>query len=308
MTTPPDTQKILRFRFGLAASVIVGFLLMTSFMACSAGADKASDSASQSADVSSLATDLDDTIKDTSASTQVDPQAAEQLAARDIDFAVDPARTDWNFADNGRKVVYLTIDDGPSPLTGQVLDILDRYNAKATFFVVGTDPNSYHYIKEAYQRGHTIGLHTFSHDYAYVYSSTDAYFADLDQIANVVQDQIGYVPCFMRFPGGTANMISAEYSEGIMSVLVDEVQARGYQYYDWIGSVGDGSVHTTDEIIGYAKETPLEQNIVLLCHDSETKQSTVDALPAIIEYFQGLGYSFEAIDRSTWVCHHAVQN
>ncbi|MBQ9002720.1 MAG: polysaccharide deacetylase [Eggerthellaceae bacterium] len=230
------------------------------------------------------------------------------LAWRDADFAVNPDRTDWNMKTNGKKTVYLTIDDGPSEKTQQVLDILDRYGCKATFFVVGHNEDYFPMIAEAYRRGHTIGMHTYTHDYAQVYSSPDAFFADLDAIGEVVKGQIGYVPCFIRFPGGSSNEISEQYCAGIMSELVGDVQARGYQYYDWNLSVGDGSEHTTEEIIGYGTEPVDDENIMLLCHDSATKQSTVDALPAIIEHYQSLGYTFEAIDRSSWVCHHGVNN
>ena len=232
----------------------------------------------------------------------------EDLSWRDGEFAVTPGRVNDNFAGNGRKTVYLTIDDGPSARTQEVLDILDRYNCKATFFVVGHNPEYYHMIKEAYDRGHTIGLHTYSHDYAYVYSSVSAYFDDLSEIGSVVEDQIGYVPCFIRFPGGASNSISAKYCPGIMSALVGEVQARGYQYYDWNMSVGDGSEHTADETVGYATEPTELTNIMLLCHDSTHKQATVEALPRIIEHYQALGYSFEAIDRDSFVAHHGVSN
>ena len=229
----------------------------------------------------------------------------EDLSARDQTFAVDPNRTTWSYADNGRKVVYLTIDDGPSDKTQQVLDLLDKYNCKATFFVTGHDPDHYHTIKEAYDRGHTIGLHTMTHDYGQIYASTDAFFADLDQVGQVVKDQIGYVPCFIRFPGGSSHSMAPD---GMMDTLKEEVQKRGYQYYDWNISTGDGADHTADELYGYAIEgNPpgnYDENIVMLCHDSATKQTTIDALPRIIEYYQGMGYSFEAIDPTTWVCHH----
>ena len=86
---------------------------------------------------------------------QQDNAAQSDLAWRDSDFAVDPNRTDWNYSDNGRKVVYLTIDDGPSEKTQAVLDILDRYGCKATFFVVGHNPDYFPMIKEAYDRGHS---------------------------------------------------------------------------------------------------------------------------------------------------------
>jgi len=234
---------------------------------------------------------------------------AADLAWRDEDFAVDPAKqTEWNYEPNGRKVVYLTIDDGPSENTQAVLDILDRYNCKATFFVTGICPDYAYQIKEEYRRGHTVGMHTYSHDYAQVYASVDSYFADLDQIAQVVREQIGYVPCFVRFPGGSSNAISADYCTGIMSALVNELPAAGYQYYDWNASTGDGSEHTADELYGYACEFDDLENVVLLCHDSSTKQSTVEALPRIIEHYQDLGYTFEAIDRSSMVPHHGVSN
>ncbi len=110
------------------------------------------------------------------------------------------------------------------------------------------------------------------------------------------------------FAGRFANAISADYSSGIMSTLVEEVQARGYQYYDWDVSFGDGAEHTAEEMVGYVKEGTLDTNIVLLCHDSAAKQTTVEALPEVIEYYQGLGYTFEAIDRTTWTPHHGVSN
>ena len=233
----------------------------------------------------------------------------EKLALRAESFAVNPdAQTEWNYEPNGRKVVYLTIDDGPSANTQAVLDILDKYGCKATFFVTGICPDYAYQIKEEFQRGHTVGLHTYSHDYAQVYASQDAYYADLDAIGQVVKEQIGFVPCFIRFPGGSSNAVSADYTIGIMSALVDGVQAAGYQYYDWNASTGDGSEHTADEIYGYACEFDDLDNVVLLCHDSSTKQSTIEALPRIIEHYQKLGYTFEAIDRTTMVPHHGVNN
>lgn len=230
------------------------------------------------------------------------------LSGRDAELALDPNRTDWNMEQSNEKVVYLTIDDGPSKNTQAVLDILDRYGCKATFFVVGHDPDYYHLIGEAYKRGHTIGLHSMTHDYAQVYSSTSAFFDDLDQIGQVVKDQIGYVPCFIRFPGGSSNTISANYTSGIMSDLVSLVQQRGYQYFDWNLSCGDGSDLTTEELIAESCIQPESNNIVFLCHDSAAKDTTVAALPTIIEHFQRLGYTFKALDRNSWVCHHGVNN
>ena len=291
---------------------------------CSSAAPSPSATSETPAQESSFAAAINDTPSSTDAALESDEAQSgtteassatsastksADLAARDKDFAVDPDRkTDWNYDGNGKKTVYLTIDDGPSANTQKVLDILDKYNCKATFFVIGLDSDYFPMIKEAYDRGHTIGLHSYTHDYATVYSSVDAYYADLDAIAQVVKEQIGYVPCFIRFPGGSSNAISADYCTGIMSELVNSVQERGYQYYDWNMSIGDGAEHTTEELVGYATEPTELTNIVLLCHDSGTKQTTVEALPKIIEHYQALGYTFKAIDRSTLVPHHGVSN
>lgn len=223
------------------------------------------------------------------------------------DFAVQPGRKVGTTEQSDEKIVYLTLDDGPSQNTQKVLDILDKYNAKATFFVTGAMPEYKDMIKKAYDKEHTIGMHTYSHDYAKVYASVDSYFQDLDQIGQLVKEEIGYVPCFIRFPGGSSNTISANYTKGIMTTLTQEVQARGYQYYDWNGSSGDGAVRTTDQLVTQATSFH-DNNIILLSHDSETKDTTVEALPKIIEYYQSKGYVFKALNLNSYVAHHGVNN
>ena len=237
-------------------------------------------------------------------------QGAPAVDSRAAEFEVDPARTQWNFEAPQTKTVYLTFDDGPSANTQPVLDILDQYGIKATFFVTGINPDYLSMISECYRRGHTIGMHTYSHDYEQVYASVDAYWQDLGQIADVVRQQIGYVPCFIRFPGGSSNTISANYTLGIMSELAQEVVNEGYQYYDWDASCGDGAVHTADELVEATKADTAYgyQSIVFLMHDGAEKQTTVEALPRIIEYFQSEGYTFAPIDRSTCVPHHGIGN
>ncbi|MBP3885025.1 MAG: polysaccharide deacetylase, partial [Olsenella sp.] len=233
------------------------------------------------------------------------------VSKRGETFAVragDPPGTD---VASSTKTLYLTFDDGPSKNTQAVLDVLDRYGIKATFFVTGIDPDYAHMIKVAHDKGNTIGLHTYSHDYARVYASVGAYFDDLDAIGQVVREQIGYVPCFVRFPGGSSNSISANYTRGIMSTLSGEVQARGYQYYDWDASCGDGSVHTAEETEYFATEgcgAVGMQNVIMLLHDSATKDTTVAALPKIIEYWRAQGYEFAPIDRETRYAHHGIGN
>ena len=131
---------------------------------------------------------------------------------------------------------------------------------------------------------------------------------DLDKIGQVVEGQIGYVPCFVRFPGGSSNTISRNYSKGIMSTLSQDLPAKGYQYYDWNADSGDGEGDSTQEIIAKSCSYDNYTNIVLLMHDAAAKTSTVEALPTVIEYYQARGYTFKAIDRSSMVPHHSIGN
>ena len=224
---------------------------------------------------------------------------------RKKELSVQPGVAVGTTEASDEKIVYLTFDDGPSENTQKVLDILDQYDAKATFFITGQKPEYRPMIKKAYDAGHTIGLHSFCHDYEIVYSSEEAYLKDLEEVGEIAKEQIGFVPCFIRFPGGSSNTVSRNYMEGIMSVLVPKVLELGYQYYDWNGSSGDGSVRTTEELVAQATSFD-SNNIILLCHDSHGKQTTVEAMPQIIEHYQTLGYTFKALERDSIVAHHGV--
>ena len=209
----------------------------------------------------------------------------------------------------GEKVVYLTFDDGPSYNTKKVLDILAKYDIKATFFVTGNGSTHNQYIKEVYDAGHTLALHTYSHNYSQVYASVDAYFADLKKIDDLVYSLTGYHSPYVRFPGGSSNTVSRNYSKGIMSKLAVELHNRGYEYYDWNVSSADASGQnvSVDTIIRSSTSVS-NGTVMLLFHDTYGKDSTVKALPTIIEYYQDLGYTFKGIDENTYGFHHGINN
>lgn len=211
---------------------------------------------------------------------------------------------------DGQKVCYLTFDDGPSNNTGEILKILDEYHIKATFFVTGTSPKDFHYIKEAHQKGHTIGLHTYSHDYEFIYSSLKNYITDLNKIKEVVYKQTGVETKFMRFPGGSSNLVSKKYNVGIMKRLTKKVIDLGYQYYDWTSINGDGEgIKTVNGLKKKAMEEIGDQeDIMFLMHDSSGQSNTVKALPAILDQLIKKGYQFEAISQYSPTFHHTVQN
>ncbi len=206
------------------------------------------------------------------------------------------------------KILYMTFDDGPSKYTDDILDILDEYGAKATFFVM-YQPGYADMYKEIVDRGHAIALHTYSHDYANIYSSTSAYFRDLQKISDYVYNLTGVRSKLIRFPGGSSNTISRSYCYGIMSKLTRMVEDEGYVYFDWNASNEDANGRTMswqqirDAAIGYK-----QQEIVMLMHDTNAKYTTVQALPSIIEHYQSRGYYCLALTEDSATAHHGVNN
>ncbi|MFA1014265.1 polysaccharide deacetylase family protein [Dubosiella newyorkensis] len=209
----------------------------------------------------------------------------------------------------GKKVVYLTFDDGPSENTAKILDILDKYNAKATFFVTGNHPEYNKYMKRAAKEGHTIGLHTYTHNYSQLYSSEEAYFDDLQQISDMVEDVTGKKSKVIRFPGGSSNMISANYVDGLMTTLTQKVQEQGYQYFDWNVDSTDASGNRVpvSQLVENATASD-DQYINILMHDTDAKDTTVEALPEIIKYYKDKGYVFLGLDTDSYAPHHNVVN
>ncbi len=211
---------------------------------------------------------------------------------------------------DGRKTCYLTFDDGPSQNTKAILDILDRYHIKATFFVTGESQEYVHYIKTAHDKGHTIGLHAYDHDYQKIYSSVSQYMKDLNQISELVYKQTGEYTHFIRFPGGSSNMVSKQYNSGIMKRLTHKVIDLGYQYYDWTSLNGDGeNIKTVEGLKKKAIESiGNKEDIMFLMHDSGACDNTVKALPDILDYLIKKGYEFYPIDEKSPTFHHTVQN
>ena len=209
---------------------------------------------------------------------------------------------------NGKSIAYLTFDDGPSSITNSVLDILKKYNVKATFFVI----NSGSYNKTTLQRevneGHTIGLH--DHNYAIAYKDDNSYLDGIDKLRAKVKADTGFDSHYIRFPGGSSNTISKRYSKGIMSRITKTAKQRGYKYYDWNVDDDDaGRARTADDCYNnVVKElSPNRSNIVLM-HDFGTNKKILDALPRIIEYCQKNGYTMLPIDDNTPEIHHGISN
>ena len=125
------------------------------------------------------------------------------------------------------KIIYLTFDDGPGMYTKRILDVLEEYNVKATFFVTNQFPKYEYLIKNEYEMGHVIGVHTYSHNYKKIYSSFENYIDDVNKMNEIIKKYTGNFSNILRFPGGSSNTISRKYKKGIMTELTREVSNLG---------------------------------------------------------------------------------
>lgn len=188
--------------------------------------------------------------------------------------------------------VYLTFDDGPSAETDRILDILKEYNVKATFFVIGkTDENSVKAYQRIVEEGHTLGMHSYSHQYAQVYASREAFEDDLTSLQDYLFSITGMESTFYRFPGGSSNKVS----KIPMSDLIQCLEERNITYFDWNVSSGDasGTQLSSQTIINNVMSgiNGKLKNYVVLFHDSAAKKTTVDALPEILEQLQAMEHT-----------------
>ncbi|MCL1848784.1 MAG: polysaccharide deacetylase [Clostridiales bacterium] len=191
--------------------------------------------------------------------------------------------------------VYLTFDDGPGPSTRAVLDILKRYDVKATFFVVGyTIPGREETLRRIVEEGHTIGIHTYSHVYREIYTSLEAYLDDFARASAIIEEVAGIKPNIFRFPGGSVN----SYNERWGNAVISEMLGRGYRYYDWNVGSGDAATDTsTNEIFeAVIRQVHSNEYSVVLMHDGGGgRGQTVEALPMILDRLSGEGYRFDKL-------------
>lgn len=195
------------------------------------------------------------------------------------------------------KVIYLTFDDGPSIYTEKLLNTLKSYKVKSTFFVTNQKPKYQNLISRMNKDGHAVAVHTYSHLWD-IYSSVDSFMADFNAMNEIVEKQTGKPARIFRFPGGTNNLISKSYSEGIMTTLSKYMLENGYTYFDWNVDSNDTSLTNPSDIIAnLISQIKNKRTSVILAHD--IKKATVDAMPGFIEYCLKKGYAFKVITDST---------
>ena len=213
--------------------------------------------------------------------------------------------------ENATGVIYLTFDDGPtSDSTPQILDILKNRNIKATFFVLHYDENHEIFIKREKEEGHTVALHGYSHTYSEIYTSADAALENFRKIKEQVYQTTGTESKIIRFPGGSSNVVSRKYCEGVMTELTNRVVEEGYRYFDWNVDSDDAGHAKTSEDIFHNVTTEMKpgRNNVVLMHDFAGNHKTIDALDRIITWGLEQGYVFRNITEETPMVKHGVNN
>ena len=200
------------------------------------------------------------------------------------------------------KVIYLTFDDGPGSYTDRLLEILEKHNVKATFFVVGTNSNLSQRLKAIAEDGHAIGIHTMTHVFEDIYASEEAFLQDLYGMQTVIREHTGITTTLMRFPGGSSNQRCVQ--KGQMKQLAGTVTNLGFQYFDWnVDSNDAGGAKSAEEIYqNVINGIGSRKTACVLMHD--VKGYTVDAIEQIILWGMKNGYSFQVLTPSSPGFHH----
>lgn len=210
-----------------------------------------------------------------------------------------------NIQKNG-KIVYLTFDDGPNSYTENILNVLRKYDVKATFFVTNQFSKYNYIIKNIYEDGHSIGIHSYSHIYKNIYQSENAFFEDINKMDNIIYNQTGIHTNLTRFPGGSSNTVS-KFNNGIMTRLAKLLIEKNYKYFDWNVDSKDTSTSNPNTIANNVINSIKNKNAsVVLMHD--IKSYNAKALEKIIQYGLTNGYTFLPLDENSPTAHHRIAN
>lgn len=191
------------------------------------------------------------------------------------------------------KIAYLTFDDGPYYLTDKYLEVLKKYNVKATFFTIGAgkercyDNSSVSCMgtyKKIVEDGHTIANHTYSHGIFYgLYRSTDSFIEQVKKQENLIKKQTGVTTNIVRFPGGSST------AGRLKNSIIEELRKNNYGWVDWSAQDGDGGeLNSTTQAWNYFTNSINDNIEVVLFHDYNN--ITLSILPQAIEYLQNNNY------------------
>ena len=292
-------KKIIRFCIAWGSVALIVVLVTVLVVSCAVNAGKKNAGSEKESE----------TVTTESTSETTETTTPEETTT-------EAAKSGWDgvtaqeMIDSGaaKKIVFLTFDDGPGPYTEELLDILAKYDVKATFFVTGNGYDYENVLTREYRDGHSVAVHTYTHDYETVYTSEEAYWDDFNKMNDILEEYTGHRSDFFRFPGGASNEVSWQYNEGIMTRLTQQAIEKGLDYVDWDVSSGDGGATDNSEDVYYNVTNGIEEYdiAVVLMHD--THEFTVNAVEDIILYCLDNGYTMLPFYKGIYECHHGLNN
>lgn len=208
----------------------------------------------------------------------------------------------YQYRNDGKKVVYLTFDDGPSSSTSSILDILEKNDIRATFFITGqsvehTGQIGKELLQRSYNYGNAIANHSYSHDYNLLYPNKtldfNAFMEDFKKTDEILKDALGedFKTEVIRCPGGHMSWKG-------MDKLQKYLDETGVASIDWNALSGDavGKNKTAEDLYNEVVETSKgKEMVVLLMHDASSKEETVKSLQSVIDYYKTNGYEFRTL-------------
>ena len=194
------------------------------------------------------------------------------------------------------KTAYLTFDDGPTTsITPKILDILKEENIKATFFVLGKSVDAHpEIVKRAYEEGHYIANHGYSHNNSILYKDSAIFINEIEKTDLAISKAIGvenYCSHLFRFPNGfMAPLYKAEKKKAVS--LLSEIN---YTYIDWNCLNKDSEKkYSNNQLLNNLKQSSKGKNtLVILMHDTKDVNDSSLVLKASIDYLKSQGYQFK---------------
>ena len=260
----------------------------------SSSAPESSESQTQTEESAvSLPVPEESSVIDTDTSDE-EPDAESPYSSLYTDMYVDKYTGEYINDDN---TVYLTFDDGPSSLTEEILYYLDKKDVKATFFVVPNESEECaRLLKKISDAGHTIGIHSYTHDYETIYASADAFLEDFNKAYEIVCAATGEKPKLFRFAGGSIN----DYNGKVRDEIIAEMERRGFTYFDWNVDSNDWQGYGWQELYdNVTADASALLTPVILFHDTGARMNTVLVIEDIISSLRNKGYSFAALSEKT---------
>lgn len=226
------------------------------------------------------------------ASTEDSSQSVQLVS--EIQTALAPKQAPDQYNGQVRKVAYLTFDDGPGKFTAQLLDILKQNDAKATFFLIGSNVKAYpDLVKREKSEGHYVGMHSMSHDYNKLYKQ-GGYVNEMTEDQTLIANILGYAPKLTRPPYGSM--------PGLTEAERNQVVEKGLRVWDWTIDSLDWKYNkvpvdaASAKVVQHVLEGAKSNTEVILLHDIHPQ--SISAVPAIIKGLKEKGYELDSYDEN----------